>query len=323
MTRCSFTEIIERNLNRQISEDFEINGFCVLDSPFPPEVVEEMVAQVKHCFYDIPGAKIPNAVQFLTTDGALQLTKPHIFECDLHQKHIRDQLPFFKNLFDKDLGELVEVLRERFSSLEDLVPFTDAEEASTAITLKLQMNEGGSFPWHYDNPSRPNKRRLTMAVYLTENWCEAVGGELQVMPFLEAPTTIPPRANTVVLFRSDTVLHRTLPLHAEGGQTRLCFTVWFDGLMTNSDEDLYLRASHLREDAILSLKRSPLQRTLSRALYEEEFRDGIVDCFGKDSKACTLGLAEHEVRVKQLLSNESVAKFVTLLKTYKSTVDDA
>ena len=39
-------------------------------------------------------------------------------------------------------------------------------------TVKLQINDGrgGCFPWHYDNPSKPNKRRVTCLLYLNKDW---------------------------------------------------------------------------------------------------------------------------------------------------------
>lgn len=312
----TFFEVLNKKLTRDVCEEIDLNGFAVLHSPLPDALVEEITSQVKKCFHFIPDGKIPNEVQFLTSEGPVQFTKPNIYECDLHKRSIRQQLPFFESLFDSQLGELVEVLRDRAATLEDLIPFQTAEEASSAVTLKLQMNEGGAFPWHYDNPGRPNKRRLTMAVYLTPNWEEGDGGEIQLMPFLESPVTVPPSSNTVVFFRSDLILHRTLPLRQ--GVVRYCFTVWFDGIMTNTDSDLYLRSSHLREDEILFLKRSPLQRTLSRPVYEEEFRQAIIDCFGKGSPACALALAEHDARIKQVMGNEEVRKFVQLLKEFKA-----
>ncbi|EPY32816.1 EGL-Nine (EGLN) [Strigomonas culicis] len=179
------------------------------------------------------------------------------------------------------------------------------------------MNEGGAFPWHYDNPSRPNKRRLTMAVYLTDEWREEVGGEIVLWPFLGQPVKVQPSYNTVVLFKSDATLHKVLPVQSAVQCTRYCFTVWFDGFMTNTDEDQYLKVSHLQTSAIPLLRRSPLQRTLSRAVYEEEYRTALRDCFGDGSVAYKISLHEHNVRLAELLKNEKVRQFVDELKLYR------
>lgn len=313
----SFADCVKACLTPAVCEQIDLEGYAVLDSPLSTQLVTEIGRQVKHCFHDIPGGCTPNAVQLMTTTGSIELVKPHIYECDLHQAAIRSQLPFFTDLFDSELSKLVEVLRSRLPCCEDLIPFETAEEAASSITLKLQMNKGGAFPWHYDNPARPNRRRLTMAVYLTEDWTEEVGGELLLMPFLSAAVTVPPRSNCVAFFRSDMTLHRTLPVKELSGITRYCFTVWFDGMVTNSDDDLFLRASHLHEESVHLLKRSPLQRSVARAVYEAEFRQSIIDCFGEGTEACKLALAEHDLRSRQLLQNPALAQFIQLLQLYR------
>lgn len=311
-------DVLKRLLTAERCEQLNLDGYLVLDdNPLPNEMASEFLREIQHCFHDIDGAKAPNQVEFLTSEGSITLTKPHIYECDLHQAAIREKLPLFQDLFDHQLGSLVELLRDRVDYCEDLVPFEDARTAAQAITLKLQMNEGGAFPWHYDNPSRPNKRRLTMAVYLTPDWTPEMGGELQLMPFLGPCVTVPPSFNTVAFFRSDLTLHKVLPVRSGAHKTRYCFTVWFDGSLTNSDEDQFLKTTHLQESAIPFLKRSPVQRILSRAVYAEEFRAGLEDCFGKDSVAYKVSLQEHNARLSQLLNNAQVQRFVQLLQLYR------
>lgn len=38
--------------------------------------------------------------------------------------------------------------------------------------LKAQRNGGygACFPWHYDNPGRPNQRAITCVLYLNPHW---------------------------------------------------------------------------------------------------------------------------------------------------------
>ena len=74
--------------------------------------------------------------------------------------------------------------------------------------LKVQFNEGhgGCFPVHYDNPARPNRRKLTALVYLNPEWAEGDGGELELYPFLERSVVITPLMNRLVLFESNLVL---------------------------------------------------------------------------------------------------------------------
>lgn len=308
-------------LSQDVCEQLDLEGYAVLnDQPFPAPVAAELLREVQHCFHNIDGGKVPNQVELLTSDGPIKLTKPNIYERDLYNQSVRQQLPFFNSLFHGPLGQLVEVLREKVSCCEDLVPFETAAEAARSVTLKLQMNEGGAFPWHYDNPGSPNRRRLTMAVYLTEQWSSEVGGELQLMPFLGPCISVAPQLATVVLFRSDLVLHRVRPFAQGCKKVRYCFTIWFDGTATNSHDDLLLRVNHLQETSIPFLKRSPVQRVLSRAVYEEAYRASLEDCFGRDTVSAKVSLREHQAHLTQLLQNSKVRDFVEVLREYR--VDD-
>ena len=145
--------------------------------------------------------------------------------------------------------------------------------------LKVQFNEGhgGCFPVHYDNPARPNRRKLTMLAYLNAEWAEGDGGELELFPFLERSVVISPTMNRLVLFESDLVLHRVRPARAP----RFCFTVWLDGAAVNTAGDLRLDLRQLADDEaalVAFLRRSPAQRLLSRGVYQEEYEASLRDC---------------------------------------------
>ncbi|KAG5497503.1 hypothetical protein JKF63_03767 [Porcisia hertigi] len=317
----NLADTIRRLLTRERCEQLDLDGYLVLENqPFPVEVAKELLREVKRCFHDIDGGKAPNGVEFLTAGGPVKLTKPNIYECDLHNAAIRHQLPLFNALFEGQFGELVELLRDRVNCCEDLQPCGTADLASNSVTLKLQMNEGGAFPWHYDNPGRPNKRRLTMAVYLTEDWTPDVGGELQLMPFLGPCITVPPKLCTIALFKSDMVLHRVRLFVKNVHTTRYGFTVWFDGALTNGDDDVVLKAQHLSESAIPFLRRSALQRTLSRAVYETEYEESLVDCFGADTMALEVSLREHHAHLQALLKHPKIGAFVSVLKEYREDI---
>ncbi|KAG5471258.1 hypothetical protein LSCM1_01331 [Leishmania martiniquensis] len=317
-SQFSLVDHIQRLLTRQRCEQLDLDGYLVLDEqPLPAAVAAALLREVRRCFHDVEGGKTANQMELLTADGPVKLTKPHIYECDLHNAAIRRQLPFFNALFESQLGELVEVLRDRVGFCEDLQPCDTADRASRSVTLKLQMNEGGAFPWHYDNPGKPNKRRLTMAVYLTEGWTPDSGGELQLMPFLRPCITVPPKLCTIVFFKSDMILHRVRPVSRCTGTSRYCFTIWFDGALTNSDEDLCLKVQHLNEGAIPFLRRSAVQRTLSRAVYEAEYEESLTDCFGADTAALEASLQEHRAHLRQLLKHEKLRAFLEVLRAHR------
>ena len=90
---------------------------------------------------------------------------------------------------------------------------------------------GGCFPWHYDNPAPPDKRRLSCLLYLNPDWRGGDGGEIVVAPFLRAKHVVPPLLDRLVFFFSETTLHRVLPSQTQ----RSCLTIWLDSDVANDD----------------------------------------------------------------------------------------
>lgn len=208
---------------------------------------------------------------------------------------------------------------ENKNSTQQVATSSSSSSASSIaqfITLKLQINNGGAFPLHHDNPGKPNKRKLTLALYLTKKWTEAShGGQLVLQPFLGQEVVIPPVFNTLALFRSDLISHRVMP--AKLGSTRYCFTIWFDSLNVNADDEVNLRAKHLTREFIPTLKISPIHRSLMRAVYDEEFRSSLKDCFGEGTKELMISLKMHEAHTAPLMKNAAVADFVKILRELK------
>ena len=61
--------------------------------------------------------------------------------------------------------------------------------------VKLQWNRGGgSFPLHFDNPSPPSARQLSVILYLNPGWEPHHGGRLVLSPFLQPEVRTPPAA---------------------------------------------------------------------------------------------------------------------------------
>ena len=98
-----------------------------------------------------------------------------------------------------------------------------------------------------------------------------------------APTRAAGRAQhgRVVLFRSDSVLHRVRPSAAP----RYCFTIWLDSNSPPSDANLRVPKG-LGPDELVrghigaaQLGLSAAQRVLSRHVYAEEYASSLVDCY--------------------------------------------
>jgi hypothetical protein len=328
------TSTLENLLTPSAVADFDENGFIV----FSPEAAQRAAGavwreaahtfldEIKKCHYELK-ATSPNMVEFLMPNGPIQLVKPNVFECDLHDRtsSARQLLQSFDELLKAEISKIAELFAKRCETLRTLIVSptdpTSAEIGSRMekhTTLKIQVNEGGCFPWHYDNPGPPNKRLVTLAVYLAPQWAAGDGGELVLQPFLSPEILVPPSFMTIAIFRSDTVCHRVRQLRPRAGEDkprpRFCFTVWFDGCSTNADEDVNIRVKHLQESFIPSLLTSPLQRTLSRAVYSEAYEQALIECFGVDSKECRVSLAMHAAHCKALLGNPQANLFVDELR---------
>lgn len=307
---------LRSKLTPSVVSQFEREGYVVIDNGVPDTVARQYLDEIRKSKKN--GLMQPNKVQFLTGQGPIEVTKPHVFEADMHQQHVRRALPAFEELFDAGVTRVVDAMNETWPALQLTRGETPQEQAKT-FTIKAQVNEGGCFPWHYDNPAKPNKRRLTFALYLCDGWSPECGGELVVMPFLRPQVVIPPRFNRLVLFRADMVVHRVLPCRL--GYTRYCFTIWLDSETTNLDEEVNLRAKHLTLDSLPLLQGTPLQRALSRAVYSEEYVRSAVECFGEGSREAKISNMIHEAHVKPLKASTAVAAFVEKLRSVRPDGD--
>eukprot|EP00927_Polykrikos_kofoidii_P078001 TRINITY_DN74881_c0_g1_i1.p1 TRINITY_DN74881_c0_g1~~TRINITY_DN74881_c0_g1_i1.p1 ORF type:complete len:350 (-),score=50.45 TRINITY_DN74881_c0_g1_i1:110-1159(-) len=240
--------------------------------------------------------------------GEAQFEKPGIYEGDLHDDALREKLPDFSEVFFDDS------LADRLGAL---LPECGLGRGPQSKTIKLQHNtgEGGCFPTHYDNAGRPSKRVITVVVYLNPNWAPGHGGELVLHPFLKPSVVIPPKMDRAVVFLSDRVLHSVRPARAE----RFCFSIWLDGDGVNSDTQCNLTASRLAtgDDNVEFFRRSPLQRTVSRAVYAEEYEASLIAGSMQRAAGCEVMLEGHRSQVSRLMRNAQLAAFVNHLRGFR------
>lgn len=81
---------------------------------------------------------------------------------------------------------------------------------------------GAGYAAHLDQIRGRGFRLISMTFYLNPVWKPAWGGQLRLL-LDDGPVDIEPLANTMVLFRSDTVLHEVL----QTNHTRRTVTSWF------------------------------------------------------------------------------------------------
>ena len=153
-------------------------------------------------------------------------TKPGIFEIDLHQSDIRNQLPWMDALFQYSKTFIALLKEFGFSDLaesdNDNSRLNCCQSDShidpnilTCLyyfrrTIKLQYNNGtgGCFPAHYDNPGPGSNRAITCILYLNKDWCDRYGGEITLYPFLgEVSSKLSSRAFEFIINEA-TYLHQ-------------------------------------------------------------------------------------------------------------------
>lgn len=143
---------------------------------------------------------------------------------------------------------------------------------------------------------------------------------MSLLPFLGDKIVIPPLMNRLVVFRSDYILHRVERCWCE----RFCITIWIDGPFTNNQKEVQLRLSKSSlsseeiENTVDILKESPLQRSISRLVYKEEYQDSLIDCMG-NSHGSDLMLQSHLDHLEIAEKSASLMELVNILREKKST----
>jgi hypothetical protein len=154
---------------------------------------------------------------------------------------------------------------------------------------------------------------------LNPGWAEGDGGELVLTPFLSRRVRVRPKHNRLAVFYSDRVCHSVEPARAE----RFCLTVWLDGVAgsvnTSEDTQLSLPASVLTDpDAVAeTLRLSAAQRSLSRAVYAEAYRESLTRCMA-GAAGCDEMLASHDAAVEATRGNRPLAALVEALRERKA-----
>ena len=286
-------QLAERLRDGNAGTLLEERGWLVLDNFLDEESATAILAEARRLCKarDRPkGSATYNQHSFKF--GGSVLTKPHIYELDLHTE-CSGMPAAFADLRD-NIAPAVQ------AAFQLCAPFLKLDGSVPATKMQFNAGHGGSFPLHYDNSGSPNRRSLTCVFYLNPDWKEGDGGEMVLHPFGEKEKIIvAPRMRRTVVFRSDLIVHRVLPSNAE----RHCFSIWFDGTDTNTKDKQQLTREHLQfsswENAISFFASSPLQRVISRAIYREDYEQSLVESLDKEQAALARG--DHARQVQAVL----------------------
>jgi hypothetical protein len=281
------------------------DGYVVCDG-FP------LAAELRDDVQELSSAGVlgPNRTSF----GPYVFVKPHIEEADLHDPRLGPTLPGLTHLsawFAESAGSFAQALSDGLPELKLCV-------GSRAVKVQVNRGAGGCFPVHFDNPGPPCKRAVTLLLYLNPGWKPEDGGELVLMPFLEAEVVVEPLLGRAVFFLADRVAHRVLPSHAE----RLMMTTWFDGLAVNApgDVNLSLPPSALTDmpATAAALRATGRQRSVSRAVYAEEYDASLRECMQGTGGGVLEGMTQaHEQHLATVQRNAPLRRLVEELRRMK------
>jgi hypothetical protein len=152
-----------------------------------------------------------------------------------------------------------------------------------------------------------DKRRLSCLLYLNPDWAVGDGGEIRLASFLQPPVTVEPLFDRLVLFFSESMLHRYAPSPGESTgmapircpcsntssdvqlcqtpiriarfrvtpavKPRHCLTIWLDSPVANEDAcALPWPGMQGQIDESFAVYAKPaVQRRLARSVYAEEY----------------------------------------------------
>jgi len=300
-------------------------GYAIVETFFPPTFAVSLLDELRELVQS--GRMQPNRTHFSSPNAQgeiLLFSKPNIFELDLHESNSmsrissdgskRSKFAALSSLFEESSANLARAIKRYVE--EPNSPLGNLVEGDRGRTIKLQWNRGngGCFPWHYDNPGPPNRRQMTCVIYLNPSWTLGDGGEICLLPFLaKEKISVEPIFNRAVLFRSDFILHRV----ERNFKDRYCLTIWVDGTETNTSakSQLRLTTSALDDmDATVSmLQASPVQRSLSRAVYKELYLTSLKECMG-DAPGADEMVNSHMAHMEQVKSNKPLTALVDALR---------
>ena len=300
------------------------------DGESEPSSLEESAPRLK-----------PNRTHFTDAKNNARylFSKPGVFEYDMHM-----------NVSGKDGGEMETLDRFFEASGKHLAnafneaaakAFSETEEergeegkqerqrAHNSVrvkpgddnrTVKLQINTCGAFPYHFDNPGGAHQnRKLTCILYLNEAYEDKCGGEIVLVPFMGPFVTIRPTFNRLVVFQSESMLHRVNKAVNFPGKGRACLTIWLDGAEENDNasseqnrnirNDLVQLLSSPPEDLISYIRQTPdAQRFLSRWTYRDEYEISLLESHPGKGLEHMLEAHEDAIRRQRKIKDEELLR---------------
>ena len=179
----------------QIIEDFDRQGFSIIDDAYPQNYVQDLVKECSSNLNQFREAAIQNGiVSNIRSDHILWINENLM----IAQHHIQS----------------LEALSQQFNRAF----YLGIKEVEAHFAC---YNAGEFYALHRDNPQGKNRRVISSVYYLHEEWKNNWGEELRLQDKNDAWHIIQPKPNRIALFQSD-LLHEVLL----SKQQRLSITAW-------------------------------------------------------------------------------------------------
>ena len=158
----SYLPRIQQAFNQEHAALIKSQGWFYCDNFFPVEealsirenlLALDTISTANKTTKEHDKEQPPRFKEHMFQFGGKLFPKPNIYEIDLHDQHARERSKTLKKIYEVIGPSIVQSAYESLPEL-DLDP-------TQASSIKVQLNKGGSFPVHYDNPGPPSKRRLT------------------------------------------------------------------------------------------------------------------------------------------------------------------
>ncbi|KAJ0403031.1 hypothetical protein P43SY_009572 [Pythium insidiosum] len=285
------------------------DGYAVVPNAFPPA----FTAAIRREMHALHASQqlYPNATHVLLSGDDPQptlLQKHHILETELVLPEIRRQVPTLEWFFDSQLV---------FAAMRAALP---PWLQLSAHMIKLQLNEGGCFPLHFDSYGDDGKC-LTAVLYLNDAWQPGDGGEIVLYPFPQrARVVVRPGDGDLVLFSSQQMLHRVLPSR----RARYCLTTWMycdktprapalqRARQRHYDDEREPEADGSYEQQVLrKIVRSPtFRRHLAKLFHRDEWRQSLQESHvANDAFRRFLATHDREVALIEAATTQMLHRF--------------
>jgi Rps23 Pro-64 3,4-dihydroxylase Tpa1-like proline 4-hydroxylase len=303
---------------QRAAHDLSRQGFSILPKIVSPSICSSFRQEIS--LLHSQGCLYTNTTQLVRGDAKQLFPKHKIYEFDSEHPNwpVRvHQSSLLQTLFEDD---------SMMTLLSVFMPQLSAPLSSQ--TLKVQLNEGGCFPMHYDSDRAVDTRRITAILYLNDDWNAAAdGGELSLLPFPFGRVAVSPEVGTMVLFSSSYLLHRVHPCF----RTRYCLTIWMSSALnrrhSSNHRDPVPLLSQL--DVPKLIANTETRKLISRVIYEKDWEQSILESHEmashqiaiierhrRDVQVIRDALGSKMDDIERLSSNEKLEKMVSRLEWF-------